>query len=235
MDIREIILRRSTPVVINSFNQYFYLQNIVNKFLDAGFLNILIFDNKSIYQPLLDYLTSIKNDARIMPVYYDGNMGPRYFFLSKIYTSIFGTCPFIYTDPDLTWSALADDFVSRFIDLTHKYKTFKVGSALTLPLSYELKESLPKIKENGKVMDVIEFESRYWEIELEPGVYNSPIDTTLHLFNPVYYTNTSIITGLRVSGIGYEVKHSPWFKDDPCPLEEISYYKNLGTDWTNWV
>lgn len=235
MDIRELILRRSTPVVINSFNQYFYLNNIVTKFLDAGFLNILIFDNASTYPPLTDYLNRIKDDVRVLPVYYGVNRGPHHFFLERIYTSIFGQCPFLYTDPDVTWTTLADDFVSRLLDLTHKYQTFKVGPALTLPHPHELKKSLPKIREGEREMDVIEFESRYWQTEIEPGIYNSPIDTTLHLFSPAYYQNTSIITGLRVAGAGYEIKHSPWFKDDACPEEESIFYKQLDIGWNNWI
>jgi hypothetical protein len=235
MDIRELILRRSTPVVINSFNQHFYLQNIVAKFLEAGFLNLLIFDNGSTYPPLVNYLNNIKDDVRVMPVYYNANMGPHHFFISKIYASVFGPCPFLYTDPDLTWTALADDFVSRLLDLTHKHQIFKAGPALTLPHPHELKEASPKIKDAGQMLDVIEFESRYWQLEVEPGIYNSPIDTTLHLFNPAYYNDTSIITGLRVAGAGYEVKHSPWFKDDPCPTEETDFYKKLDAGWRNWI
>ncbi|MFT3813820.1 MAG: hypothetical protein QM740_10610 [Acidovorax sp.] len=235
MDIRELILRRSTPVVINSFNQHCYLQNIVAKFLDAGFLNLLVFDNGSTYPPLVDYLNRIRDDVRVMPVYYNANMGPRHFFLGKIYASVFGPCPFLYTDPDLTWGALADDFVSRLLDLTHQYRTFKVGAALTLPHPHELKASAPKIKEAGQELDVIAFESRYWQAEVEPGVYNAPIDTTLHLFNPAYYDGTTIITGLRVAGAGYEAKHTPWFKDDPCPAEETDFYKQLDPGWRNWV
>lgn len=235
MQLQEIILRRCTPVVINSFNQHYYLKNIVEKFLDSGFQNIFIFDNASSYPELLEYLEHIKIDNRILPIYYEKNNGPRYFFQNKIYASIFGEIPFIYTDPDLTWVKFADDYLSNLIQLSHKYKTFKVGSALTMPCANELKEGLPKIDVGGSKLNVIEFESQYWVHELEPNVYNSPIDTTLHLFNPKYYNNGTIISGLRVAGLGYEIKHTPWFKNDPCPSEEIKFYQELDSGWRNWV
>lgn len=235
MDIREQMLRRSTPVVINSFNQLYYLKNIVSKFLDEGFLNIVIFDNQSSYPPLLDYLREVVSDNRVFVIYYNENKGPRYFFTNGLYRFMFGGGAFLYTDPDLTWDKLSDDFVSRFYDLTVKYGVFKVGSALTIPGSDLVKHGLPKIKQDGKEFSVEEFEGRYWKDEVEVGLYNSPIDTTLHLFNPLYYSGTSIITGLRVAGEGYELKHLPWFEDDPCPLEEIDFYKAANDKWRNWV
>lgn len=235
ISIREQILRRTTPVVINSFNQFFYLRNIVSKFISEGFTNILIFDNTSTYPPLLDYFNHIKNDVRVLPIYYDKNNGPHHFFLKKIYSGIFSGNAFLYTDPDISWERLADDYVSRLLDLTHKYKTFKAGSALTIPTLENLKKNLPTVTKENNKLTVTEFESQYWIQELEPGVFNSPIDTTLHLFNPIYYKDTSIITGLRVAGSGYEVKHLPWFDDDPCPIEEIDFYKNTDKGWRNWI
>lgn len=234
MDMRELLIRRSVPVVINSFNQHYYLQNIVAKFLAAGFVNILIFDNRSSYPPLLDYLNSIKSDPRVLPIYYPQNFGPHYFFLKETHR-LLGNIPFLYTDPDLDWDVLAEDYLTRLFDLSHKYRTFKVGSALTLPNEDTMKRDLSFQQSSTSAIPLIDWESQYWKHELEPHVYNAPIDTTLHLFNPQYYsTGQPLITGLRVAGPGFEVIHLPWYKDDPCPEEEVIYYQRL-EKFSTWV
>lgn len=83
-------------------------------------------------------------------------------------------------------------------------------------------------------MGIAEYEARYWVTEVEPRVYNSPIDTTMHLFLPQYYKDGApLITGLRVSGEGYDMLHQPWFINDPMPNDEYDFYLKL-TKHTTW-
>lgn len=234
MEIAEILLRRSVPVVINSFNQHYYLENIVNRFLAAGFLNIVIFDNRSTYPPLLAYLKQIREDKRVLPIYYPENFGPHYFFHKHVF-KLLGDIPFLYTDPDLDWDTLADNFLLRLFELGRKYKIAKVGTALTLPTPETMKPELPQHISYGKGYTLSEWEGRYWTEELEPGVYKADIDTTLHLFNPAYLSGEqTFFTALRVAGPGFEVKHLPWFSDDPCPDDERVFYTGL-EKFSNWI
>ncbi len=234
MNISELLLRRTVPVVINSFNQHYYLENIVNRFLAAGFLNIVIFDNRSTYPPLLGYLNKVRADPRVLPIYYPENLGPHYFFRQHVYRML-GDVPFLYTDPDLDWKFLADDFLLRLFELSRKYKIAKVGAALTLPTPETIKPELPMHYSYGKGYTLLEWEGRFWGEEIEPGVYKADIDTTLHLFNPVHVSSEqTFFTALRVAGPGFEVKHLPWFGDDPCPDDERVFYKGLER-FSSWI
>jgi len=207
MKLPEQVLRRSTPVVINSFNQFTYLKNIVSNLIDAGFYNLYILDQASSYPPLLRYLAEITEDGKAFNLSLPENRGPRFFFDSFGY-EIFGGAPFVYSDPDISWQALAPNFLSRLFELGHRHRTFKVGPALALPDIAELTEGLTLTRKGGK--SVLEWEAQFWQKEVEPGVYDAPIDTTFHLFIPQYYVRGgNILTGLRVAGEGFSVRHVP--------------------------
>ena len=104
MNIEEIILRKITPVVINSFNQPTYLKNIVNKFVMNKFINIFVLDNGSTYQPLIDLYQQL-SDKGITILYYNQNRGPRYFHTEEIYKKYLGMIPHVYTDPDIDFDS----------------------------------------------------------------------------------------------------------------------------------
>jgi hypothetical protein len=228
----EIILRRSTPVIINSFNQLTYVRDIVTRLRGEGFCNIYVLDQASTYPPLRQWLDGTHERGEALPLFSNQNKGPHDFFVSRMY-DMFGGAPFIYSDPDLAWERLAPNFLSRLFELAHRYRVFKVGPALTIPTPEQAKPGLT-VMDLGVPRGVAEFEARFWQNEVEPGVYNSPIDTTMHLFIPYYYQQgTPLITGLRVSGPGFDLTHLPWFASDPMPADEHAFYMGLTTH-TTW-
>lgn len=223
MEIREIVLRRSISVWINSFNQPTYLRNIVDKFLDNQFKNIYILDNNSTSPPLIEYYKEIaESNLPVMVLYYNANLGPWYFHASSLYKML-GDCPHIYTDPDIDFGSLADNFVSRLIDLSEEMKIPKVGCALEIPSRDELK---PKFDYETQM------EHDCWQKILADNVYDARVDTTMHLFNPKYYSGV-YFTGVRVGGEGFSVRHLPWYKNDPIPDDEYAYYKSLDTGYSH--
>jgi len=233
IDIKELVLRRSTPFVVNSFNQLTYVKNMVMKLHAAGFRNIYVIDQASSYPPLLAWLAQASEEGIVFPLYSPANNGPHYFFLSRLY-EIFGGAPFLYSDPDLSWDVMANDFLTRMFEIAHRYSFYKVGPALTIPGPAEMKPGMITTADRGIPMTVAEFEHRYWQNEIEPGVYQAPIDTTAHLFLPQYYpANAPLVTGLRVAGPGYSMLHLPWFINDPMPAEEYQFYLQQ-TRHTTW-
>ncbi|MBB3225276.1 hypothetical protein [Pseudoduganella umbonata] len=233
LDIKERVLRRTTPVIINSYNQPTYLKNIVSKLREEDFSNIYVLDQASTNPELVNYLAALQQSGDAMPLLSAANKGPHEFFLSRLY-DLFGGAPLIYTDPDLTWDRLAPNFLTRHFDIAHRYRIFKVGSALTIPAPHEAKPDLiTKVDPSGP-MSVAQFESRYWTTPIEADVYNAPIDTTMHLFIPAYYeAGKPLITGARLGGPGFELKHLPWFLSDPMPAEEYAFYLGSSTH-TTW-
>lgn len=233
LDIQERVLRRTMPVIINSYNQPTYLKNIVSKLRAEDFCNIYVLDQASTNPELIAYLGALQANGDAMPLRSPVNKGPHEFFLSRLY-ELFGGAPLMYTDPDLTWDILAPNFVTRHIEIAHRYRIFKVGSALTIPSENDAKPNLLTMVDPSGPMSVAQFESRYWTTPIEPDVYNAPIDTTMHLFVPAYYeVGRPLITGARLAGAGFELKHLPWFRDDPIPAEEYAFYLQSSTH-TTW-
>jgi hypothetical protein len=234
MELKEIFLRKTIPVVINSFNQKFYLNNLVEKFLSFGFKNIFILDNLSTNENLLDYYRDISTNQFVTIVYYGANRGPRSFHLNG-FCDVIGNLPHIYTDPDLDFEFISENYVSTLLGLTHKYKTCKAGSALQIPKKNEEKIGL-MLKINGKIYSIRDWESQFWMREVEKEVYIAPIDTTIHLFNPQYYViGGPYITGVRVAKEGFIAKHLPWYESlNQDEQNDMLIYKNTQTGWNNY-
>ena len=234
MTPREITLRSTIPVVINVFNQHHYLKRMVEQFSESGFRNIVVIDNHSSFPPLLDYYRDLSSRRAANIIYYNENRGPHYFFVQNIYEHLFESTPFLYTDPDLGWLEISPTFLTTLFGLSHKYKLFKVGCALTLPDEGTMKPDFPLFHCNDRMYNVSQWEEQFWQNRIETNVYNAPVDTTMHLFNPAYFVQGSaLITGIRVAGPGMEAIHWPWFKDDICPPDERAFYRSL-TKHSSW-
>ena len=71
-----------------------------------------------------------------------------------------------------------------------------------------------------------------WKLLLEESNSNFRSSSTAKVFN--YAPGQEIISGLRVAGPGFEVKHLPWYVDDPRPEDEIQFYKE-SAKFSSWV
>jgi hypothetical protein len=235
MELQEIILRRNFPVVINSFNQPTYLKNITSKFKEFGFRNIYILDNASTNNELLKFYEELKSDLDFLTIFYNRNNGPRFFHLDDIYHILGGT-PHLYSDPDIDFDFLPENFVTTLYNFSEKYSIAKVGCALSIPSDLELKENVFLRTENleKKIHTIKEWESQFWLNSIEPDIYLAAIDTTLHLFNPKFFDKTQFFSGIRIAKSGFSVKHLPWFKSDIIPESELNLYKRLATQWSSY-
>jgi hypothetical protein len=236
MHAREIILRKTLPVIINSYNQPSYLKNIIKKFELNNFHNIIIIDNDSKSPELLEYYDYLKSSTNYTVLYYNQNNGPRYFHFNYLF-NIFDGIPHLFSDPDLDFDVLNEDFLSTLLDYSEKYKVFKIGCALEIPNENEIKPDLfympPYL--DGKKIPLTEWESQFWKNRIEEEVYLAPIDTTLHLFNPKYFTDRmKFISGIRIARMGFVVKHIPWYKSDFIKKSERNYYKINDENWSNY-
>jgi hypothetical protein len=218
--MNEAILRATIPVILNTYEQVSFLKRMVVQLHLAEFRNIIIIDQNSQFPPLLEFLQGGAKERLFTLFTLDENVGPRWFFTSALYDSM--PERFIYSDPDLAWpDGIADDLVGRFIRVSEDYKVGKVGSALTLP-----DEALDvTMTVGGQQWTVRAWEERFWANELEPGVYNAPVDTTFHLVNKKYFTPRNFISGVRIGGAGYECKHLPWYAEERASAPEFSHYK----------
>jgi hypothetical protein len=237
VNAQETFLRKTIPFFINSFNQHYYLRDFVDSLLKNGFCNIWILDNKSTFQPLIDYYKEIEklSSNKVNILYYNENKGPHYFYLSEIYKN-FWPYPHIYSDPDLLVPNMNEYFCSELLNISNKYSIAKVGCALAIPPPDLLSPLLRPMPETGNIpVSISDWEKQFWTKQLEQDIYNAPIDTTLHLFNPAFYIRENFYQAIRVAKNGFIAKHRPWYIDDQQPDDENEYYRITRSGHGGWV
>jgi uncharacterized FlaG/YvyC family protein len=168
------------------------------------------------------------------------NYGPRYALYSMRLRSDLPQYYFV-SDPDILLNKeLPKNFINIMIAISEMYNTGKVGVALDI--SYEIDERITFRRRilgtnEFKTYNVVEWESQYWEKQLNQQKFNMPIfeaevDTTFCLINQRYFSYEHNLTALRVGGEFTSI-HLPWLKnyvEDSKYLEKAVY-----SSWKNDV
>lgn len=246
----EYLIRASTPVFVNSFNQLTYLKNILHWFYDHDFRNVFVIDQLSSYPPLLEYYQSPDFSRVATLLRLEQNIGPRNAVrMIKIWRH---GIPFFFTDPDLEMPQKIDNqFASRFFRVSETYGARKVGIALAL---HDANKFDPKLTASGPYegIPILDWEKGFWEKELETDVYRADVDTTFFLWNERAQKITNLLShnrivtkvrkkmghrlmrDIRLAGTGFEARHLPWYHKDGWPEEEKEFYKKNRTQPTWW-
>lgn len=211
-----------TPLIIPTFNNITYTKNIVDFFYKKNFNNIIILDNASTFEPMVEYLNKISNEVDV--VFQNINYGPRQLHNENLYSIL--PQHFIVTDPDLGFnSKFPADFIDILIDLSNSYSVFKVGSALNLDIKS------PNILDNeyiihNKKQTIRNIEESYYKDKLNQtdnfNIWRAPIDTTFALYNK-NYIKENFFDAIRLDGI-FLVDHYGWFNPPPIPKKELHFY-----------
>ncbi|GEM52385.1 hypothetical protein AS589_00675 [Empedobacter brevis] len=218
----------SIPIIIINFNQLFYLQKLVDFLLKRGFENIVIIDNKSTYLPLLEYYNDIKTKVRIKKM--DKNYGHSILYLAAHDIKEFTKGYYVITDPDILPNEnLPINFMDVLIEKLEKYfnSVTKVGFALKIddiPDFFPLKQQ------------VVNWENKFWENEVEENVFLNVLDTTFALYKPRYpynFYNLPFLPALRI-GSNYTATHGGWYKNPKKMTEEEIYYQRTAKSSSSW-
>jgi hypothetical protein len=205
------------PVIINNFNRLTYPQQLIAFLEQCGFVNIVILDNDSKYQPLLDYYKNCRHNV----VKLGKNYGHLALWKSALYKR-YRWNYFIYTDPDvLPVERCPLNFIEYFKSVLDKTNALdKVGFGIKiddLPDWFRLKAK------------TIDHEKKFWTTEVEPGVYEAQIDTTFALYKPftgLKFGEVHTLAAYRF-GAPYMVRHLPWYTDSANLSEEEQYYLKM--------
>lgn len=213
---------KNVPVIINNYNRVSFLAKQIASLESKGYRNIYIIDNNSTYPPLLEYYE--KTPYTVFRL--KENVGHLSFWKTGIYKR-FRHQWFVYTDSDIVIdSECPDDFIRHFYELAQKYRAVKVGPALRI-------DDLPEHYTDREL--VYNFESKYWENEIEPDVYVADIDTTFALYRPNLRGGSGRVgKRLRVGG-PYGAHHMTWYNDMARPTEEDEYYANSCNNSASWT
>ena len=199
------------PVFINCRDRLDPLKELLAWLKQEGVSNsrIVLIDNNSSNPELLKLFDSKKYEV----IKLNKNVGHISFWQRNIINLIDEKQRFIYTDPDIVPSDGSHGALLKFNQLLDKYPDIKkVGFGLSLdaiPESYHLKK------------DVIKWEKKFWEDEIEPEVFRAPIDTTFAL----YRASTPYLhePALRTGG-DFVAEHEPWHTNSKKPSADSIYY-----------
>ena len=205
---------KQIPIIINNYNQLDYLLMLLKALHDRGYYNIHILDNASTYPPLLKFYEATDVDV----IRLNDNYGYLSLWKSGIYKR-FEHNYFVYTDPDVVMvEECPDNFMEVFFNLMQKYPmSSKVGFSLKI-------NDLPD--HFDKKQEVRAWEKRFWEREVEPGVFAAPIDTTFALYRPFTRGGANSMEYPMRLGSPYTVRHLPWYTDPDNLSDNMKFYVN---------
>ncbi len=211
------------PIIINNFNRLSSLKILIDGLEQRGYSKIFIIDNKSTYQPLIEYYK--KCPYKIF--FLEENIGFKALWKTDI-SKLFCDDYYVYTDSDLAIvEQCPADFLDYFLRKLKQYKyARKIGFSLrldNLPDSYNEKE------------EVIQRESRYYRDVNHEGLYRAPIDTTFALYRPRVGLSRSRFVEAYRTPFPYQVEHLPWYNDSNNLSEEEKYYISHCTMPTSWT
>ena len=205
------------PVLIISYNNGVYVENMLNQLSEFNITPIII-DNNSTDQDTLNILNKARIDNKAYIASSNENLGHMVGFLDPIYTLLPEV--FAYTDPDLQFNKnLPKKFLEILSSLTKEYSTYKAGFALDLlpdenfvNTKHHFKRTKPFIW--NKVCSIREIESKYWRKKIDNknyDIYCAKIDTTFAVYRKGDY-NGDFFDGIRIAG-NFSTTHLPWFPD----------------------
>lgn len=201
-----------TPVLIICRDRVEPLRHLVTWLESAGNERIVLVDNDSTFEPLLSYYKETSHQV----IRLGRNLGHMSVWDGNVLQTIGHDGAFVVTDCDVVPDQDAPhDAIDHFADLLFRYSDLdKVGFGLRiddLPTSYQFRN------------EVIDWESQFWESEVEPGVFRANIDTTFALYRPSAPKGT--YRALR-TGAPYVARHLPWYNDSLRLSVEDRYYRD---------
>ena len=194
------------PIIIVCYNNYKYVNHTLTqlkKINNDYYKNIIILNNSSNCVDTINFLKSV--DVKVIN---NNNNGP--WINCHTNAHIYHTLPdkFILTDPDLELNEnIPSNFIEILSDLSDKYKTNKIGMALSIT---DFEKMYDTVYFNGKT--IYEHEKQFWINKIEDSsyeLYYADIDTTFCLINKNHYSNCTI----RIAG-NFTAKHLPWYKEN---------------------
>lgn len=222
-------MNKSIPIVILNRDRLNPLVEQVAVLKSKGYNNIIVIDNQSTYQPLLDWYSLNLVDVFYNNITANSNTAFRDLVAAKHpkFTAIVSNW-YVFNDSDIIpLSTVPDNFVDDLVYYAIRHQKTKVGMSIKIDdinLDYPL---------NAWVHG---YESSYWTNGIKDGeveLYPHPIDTTFAVHAPNTQPTWSNDT-LRV-GVPYIVKHAPFYYDpENLPDDEKYYLAHMNKQSSNW-
>jgi hypothetical protein len=200
---------KETPIYITNFNNLERgFRKLVNWLRDAGQENIIVIDNASSWEPLLNYYET----CGLQIINKTANLGHDAFWKLNIPQS----SRFIVTDPDVVPDInCPKDLVRKMHEVADRYSPAKVGPGLRI-------DNLPDHYHRKQLM--LDSECNYWTKKTsENDCFHALIDTTFALYEPGWGI-WAPAAHIRLD-FPYVCEHLPWYEDSSKEDEERDFYK----------
>jgi hypothetical protein len=214
------------PIIIISFNQLFYLKQLVDFLKKHNYNNIVIIDNSSTYPPLLEYFKEVESFVTLHRL--KENYGHLVFWKNRELFDKYSKGYYVVTDADINPILECPgnflDYFKRILD--KDYKVTKVGFSLKI-------DDIPSTNVNKE--KILNWESRYWQkLRISDGNFNAGIDTTFALYRPKYdYNEILFLKGCRTK-YPYTAKHGGWYINSDELTEEQKFYLKNCNESSSW-
>jgi FkbM family methyltransferase len=218
------LIKKNMPVVIIGYNLLTYIKQMVSQ-LEKYTFDIIIVDNNSSFEPLLDYYS---NDFKYTLLRQNINHGHTVVYQDFVQNLVGDV--YLITDPDLKFNSnLPDNFIDVLLEISNYFKAERVGFALLID-SDQIRTDLFSLGYSVKKWE-IQFWQKKLHYPINPSLelYDAYVDTTFCLINKKFIPGSHIgVYSIRVAG-DYSCLHLPWFKDfrdSLIPGEYESYLTN---------
>lgn len=189
----------------------------------AGFdtIELVIVDNDSTYEPLLEYL----HGAPCNVVFFGENYGSHVLWDTGILDKYI-PCgdEYIVTDPDLDMSEVPDNWLDELMEGLRRYDFPKAGIGLRI-------DDLP---DTNIARQVREWEAPHWAYPLDSGrFYKASTCTTLCVCRTRGCDFPSVRTGPP-----YVARHVPWYYTSAADMPEDEIYHMQAAHprkWSYWT
>jgi hypothetical protein len=211
------------PVLINCRDRLGPLVELVDYLERVGQDRIYLVDNDSAYAPLLEYYERTPHEV----IRLGRNAGRLSAWKANLFRKLGIDGRFVFTDPDVVPDDDCPlDAIAYFGEILDTFpEREKAGFGLRiddLPDAYRFKR------------EVVSWESKFWERQLAPRLYDAPIDTTFALYRePAAH---SVGQPAVRTGFPYVARHTTWYLDDGSLPEDEAFYRHRseGDDVNNW-
>lgn len=206
---------KSIPIIIISFNQLFYLNQLIDFLKQHNYTNIVIIDNNSTYSPLIDYFDKIETQVTIHRL--KVNHGHLVFWKEKELFNLYSKGYYVITDADINPIAeCPEDFLKEFKRILDKHtKITKAGFSLKI-------DNIPENNLNKE--KILKWEAKFWRKKNIEGNFIAGIDTTFALYRPNYYHKEyGFLRAIRTN-YPYTAKHGGWYIDNNNLTNEQKFY-----------
>jgi hypothetical protein len=209
------------PVIVNCRDRLSCLVLLVDWLEGAGVERIILVDNDSHWEPLLDYYTVTPHTV----VRLGQNLGYLAPWVAGVVDRVARNEPYVVTDPDVVPDPGCPlDAIDHLCAVLGRYSGYvKVGLGLRI-------DDLPACY--ARRHHVLAWEAQYSRRKLARGLYHAGVDTTFALYRPgvPFNRRPSIRTGAP-----YLARHLPWYADSARPSAEDLFYLARASADASWA